>query len=138
MTDGTAHSEPTDPEMARDFIGGRGFVQKILYDEVPVGADPLGPPDNKVVAAPPGPLSGVFMPSSGKVQFGAKSPATGIMGDANMGGHFAVEIKYAGYDAIILEGMGSRPSVVVIDDDRVEIIDGSKYWGGKGRQSPRR
>lgn len=127
LTYGTAHSEPTDPEMARDFIGGRGFVQKILYDEVPVGADPLGP-DNKVVVAP-GPLSGVFMPSSGKVQFGAKSPATGIMGDANMGGHFAVEIKYAGYDAIILEGMGNRPSVVVIDDDKVEIIDGSRYWG---------
>jgi len=61
-------------------------MMKFLWAQILLG------PDNKVVVAP-GPLSGVFMPSSGKVQFGAKSPATGIMGDANMGGHFAVEIK---------------------------------------------
>jgi len=102
-------------------------VQKILYDEVPVGADPLGP-DNKVVMAP-GPLSGVFMPASGKIQFGALSPATGIMGDANMGGHFSAEVKYAGYDAIIIEGMSDHPCIVVVDDDKVEIRDAARYWG---------
>ncbi len=127
VTDNTSAKEPLDPAMARDYIGGRGFVQKILFDEVPVGADPLGP-DNKVVCAP-GPLSGVFMPASGKIQFGALSPATGIMGDANMGGHFSAEVKYAGYDAIVIEGMSDRPCVVVVDDDEVSVIDGSKYWG---------
>ncbi|MGB4338911.1 MAG: aldehyde ferredoxin oxidoreductase family protein [Bacillota bacterium] len=127
VTNKTHKVEPLDPAMARDYIGGRGFVQKILFDEVPVGADPLGP-ENKVVVAP-GPLSGVFMPASGKVQFGALSPATGIMGDANMGGHFSSEVKYAGYDAIIIEGMSAEPCVVVIDDDKVQVIDGSKYWG---------
>ena len=127
LTDKSAKAEPLDPKMAHDFIGGRGFVQKILYDEVPIGADPLGP-DNKVVMAP-GPLSGVFMPASGKIQFGALSPATGIMGDANMGGHFSAEIKYAGYDAIIIEGMSDHPCIVVIDDDKVEIRDAARYWG---------
>ena len=57
VTNKTHKVEPLDPAMARDYIGGRGFVQKILFDEVPVGADPLGP-ENKVVVAP-GPLSGV-------------------------------------------------------------------------------
>ncbi len=132
LTHKSAKAEPLDPEMARDYIGGRGFVQKILYDEVPVGADPLGP-DNKVVMAP-GPLSGVFMPASGKIQFGALSPATGIMGDANMGGHFSAEVKYAGYDAIIIEGMSDHPCIVVIDDDEVEIRDAARYWG-KGSAS---
>lgn len=127
VTDGTNRIEPLDPAMARDYIGGRGFVQKILYDEVPVGADPLGP-ENKVVCAP-GPLSGVFMPASGKIQFGALSPATGIMGDANMGGHFSAEVKYAGYDAIIIEGMSDKPCVVVVDDDKIKVVDGAKYWG---------
>lgn len=127
LTNRSAKAEPLDPKMAHDFVGGRGFVQKILYDEVPVGADPLGP-DNKVVMAP-GPLSGVFMPASGKIQFGALSPATGIMGDANMGGHFSAEIKYAGYDAIIIEGMSDHPCIVVVDDDKVEIRDAARYWG---------
>ncbi|MCR4426696.1 MAG: aldehyde ferredoxin oxidoreductase family protein [Firmicutes bacterium] len=127
LTTRCANTEPLDPKMAHDFIGGRGFVAKILYDEVPVGADPLGD-ENKVVIAP-GPLSGIFMPASGKVQFGAKSPATGIHGDANMGGHFAPEIRYAGYDAIVIEGSAKAPSIIVIDDDKVEIREGSKYWG---------
>ncbi|MEA4884339.1 MAG: aldehyde ferredoxin oxidoreductase family protein [Clostridia bacterium] len=127
LTNRTSSTQPTDPGMANDYIGGRGFVHKILYDEVPVGADPLGP-ENKVVIAP-GPLSGVFMPASGKVQFGAKSPATGILGDANMGGHFSAEVKYAGYDAIVIEGMADRPSIVVIDNGKAEVRDGSKYWG---------
>ena len=100
-------SGPLDPAMARDYIGGRGFVQKILFDEVPVGADPLGP-ENKVVVAP-GPCQECSCRPA-KVQFGALSPATGIMGGANMGGHFSSEVKYAGYNAIIIEGMSAEPA----------------------------
>lgn len=127
LTSGAVTTEPLDPEMARDYIGGRGFVAKLVYDEIPRGADPLGE-ENKMIIAP-GPLSGVFMPAAGKVQFGCKSPATGIHGDANMGGHFAPEIRYAGYDVIIIEGRAEKPSYIYIDDDDVQIRDASKYWG---------
>ncbi|HOA15376.1 MAG TPA: aldehyde ferredoxin oxidoreductase family protein [Bacillota bacterium] len=119
--------EPLDTKLAKEYIGGRGFVDKVVFDEVPVGADPLGPL-NKVAIAP-GPMSGIFMPASGKVQFGALSPATRMIGDSNMGGHFGPEIKYAGYDLVIIEGVSETPVTIVIDDDRVSFKDASGLWG---------
>lgn len=123
----TSRTEPLPDWLARDYVGGRGFVDKAIYDEVPVGADPFGPL-NKVAIAP-GPLTGIFLPASGKVQFGALSPATGIIGDSNMGGLFGPEIKYAGYDMIILEGVSDSPVTVVVDDDKVSFKDASGLWG---------
>ena len=127
LTTGAVVKEPLIPELARDYLGGRGFAARILYDEVPANADPLGP-ENKVAVAP-GPLSGTLSVSAGRVVFAAKSPATGGWGDANMGGHLAPEIRYAGYDAIILEGAASKPSYLYIRNDRVEIRDASTIWG---------
>jgi len=127
LTDGSIKKEPTSPEMARDYLGGRGFVAKILYDEVPATAHGFDPENRLVIA--PGPLSGLFLPGSGKVEFGCKSPATGGYGDSNMGGHMAPEIRYAGYDAIVIYGAASRPSYLCIDNDKVEIRNASKYWG---------
>lgn len=127
LTNGTHQVEPVSEKMVREYIGGRGFVAKILYDEVPKGADPLGPENVVVIAS--GPLAGTFAPAGGKVHFGAKSPATGGYGDSNMGGHFAAEMKYAGYDVIVLKGAAAGPSSIVIEDGKVQIRDGSKYWG---------
>jgi aldehyde:ferredoxin oxidoreductase len=119
--------EPTGEAFARDYLGGRGFVAKILYDEVPAKAHGLDPENRLVIA--PGPFSGLFLPGSGKVHIGCKSPATGGYGDSNMGGHFAPEIRYAGYDAIVITGAAAEPSFLHIDDDRVEIRSAKRYWG---------
>jgi aldehyde:ferredoxin oxidoreductase len=127
LTTGKASAEPLSAQLVRDYMGGRGFAARILYDEVPAGADPLGP-ENKVVIAP-GVLSGTFAPAAGKVTFAAKSPATGGWGDANMGGHLAAEIRYAGYDAIILEGAAAHPSYVYIKNGTVEVRDAGFLWG---------
>lgn len=127
LSRGTSEKHNTDPAMAKDFLGGRGFVAKILYDEVPVGTGAFDPENRFIIS--PGPLSGLFLPGSGKVEFGCKSPASGGYGDSNMGGHMAPEIKYAGYDAIIITGAAPKPSYLLIDDDKVEIRDASKYWG---------
>ncbi len=116
-----------DAKLAREWIGGRGFVAKVLYDEVPIGADPLGP-ENKLVIAT-GPLSGTFWPSAAKILFGTKSPLTGGYGDSNLGGQLMAELKYAGYDLIILEGASQDPLYLYIDDDRVELRDARSYWG---------
>ncbi|QUL98328.1 MAG: aldehyde ferredoxin oxidoreductase family protein [Candidatus Fermentithermobacillus carboniphilus] len=118
---------PTGEDLIRDYVGGRGFVAKLLWDLVPRGADPLSP-ENVVVIAP-GPLTGVFVPASGKVHMGAKSPATGGYGDSNMGGHFSPEIKYAGYDALVVRGKAEKPVVLVIDDDKVSFEDAGDLWG---------
>jgi aldehyde:ferredoxin oxidoreductase len=127
LTNRTHSIAPVPEDLARDYLGGRGFVAKLMWDEIPVGADPLGP-ENKIIAAP-GPLTGVFLPGSGKLEFGAKSPASGGYGDSNIGGHISPELKYAGFDAVIIEGMATEPVVLVIDDLNVEVRPAAEYWG---------
>ena len=90
-----------DLRLAREWIGGRGFIAKLLYEENPPGVDPLSPGNRLIIAA--GPLSGTFWPSSAKILFGTKSPLTGGYGDSNLGGCLMAELKYAGFDMIVLE-----------------------------------
>jgi aldehyde:ferredoxin oxidoreductase len=127
LTRGTIEKSDLDPDLARDYLGGRGFAAKILYTELEKGIDPLGE-DNKVVVAA-GPLSGLAIPGAGKTTFAAKSPATGSYGDSNVGGLLSAEMKYAGYDLIIVEGMSPKPVYLFIEDDVVELRDASDYWG---------
>ncbi|MEX0974956.1 MAG: aldehyde ferredoxin oxidoreductase family protein [Bacillota bacterium] len=122
-----AEARPTPDDLIRDFVGGRGFVAKLLWDMVPEGTDPFSP-DNVVVIAP-GPLTGVFLPGSGKVHMGTKSPASGGYGDSNMGGHLSPEIKYAGYDAIVLTGKANEPTILVVNDDAISFEDAGDTWG---------
>jgi aldehyde:ferredoxin oxidoreductase len=127
LSNSSITTEKISEKMARDYIGGRGFTARILYDELKPGIDPLGP-DNKVVLAS-GPLCGLFLPAGGKLTFAAKSPATNSYGDSNVGGHLAAEIKFAGYDVIIIEGVSPKPVYLYINNDKVEIRDAAKYWG---------
>jgi len=122
-----SEKSPLPDELVRDYIGGRGFAAKLLWDEVPKGAAPFSEANRVIIAS--GPFSGLFLPASGKITFASKSPATGGYGDSNMGGHLAAELKYAGYDAVIIGGRASAPLVIVIDDDRIEFRDAGKYWG---------
>ncbi|MEX1297456.1 MAG: aldehyde ferredoxin oxidoreductase N-terminal domain-containing protein, partial [Desulfotignum sp.] len=127
LSSGIIEKQPLKQAWVDEFIGGRGFTAKILYDEIPPGTDPLGP-DNRFVIAM-GPLSGLFLPAAGKTHFAAKSPATGGYGDSNMGGHFGVTMKYAGYDVTILTGRAQEPSYIFIDNDTVEIRPAAHLWG---------
>jgi aldehyde:ferredoxin oxidoreductase len=127
LTNGKWKKEPTPPEMARDWLGGRGFGAYLLYKEVPKGADPLGP-ENKIFIST-GPFSGLMIPGGGKCDWTTKSPLTGGYADASMGGHFTAEIKYAGLDTIILEGISPKPVYLFIDNDQIEIHDASDLWG---------
>ena len=119
--------EPLPEVLAVNFIGGRGFVAKILYDEIAPNVAPFDP-ENILIAAT-GPLTGHFLPASGKTHFGTKSPATGGYADSNMGGHFGPQLKYAGYDVLVITGKAEIPSYLYIDDARVEIRPAAKYWG---------
>lgn len=122
-----SEAKPTPEDLIRNFLGGRGFVAKLLWDLVPPGCDPFSP-ENVVVIAP-GPLTGVYIPASGKVHMGTKSPATGGYGDSNMGGHFSPEIKLAGYDGLVIRGKADKPVIIVIDNDDVRFEDASDLWG---------
>ena len=129
LTDQTAKEEELPLEIAKDFIGGAGFGIKYLFDEVPAGADPLGP-DNKLVFAS-GPLSGTTVPCASRMAVTAKSPLTGAVGMALSGGYFPVELKFAGYDVLIIEGKADKPTYVWIKDGRVQFRSAKKLWGMK-------
>ncbi|MBN1764470.1 MAG: aldehyde ferredoxin oxidoreductase family protein [Sedimentisphaerales bacterium] len=131
MTDGGSRVEEYDESLAEQFIGGRGFAVKLIWDNLQKKGrfDPLGG-DNLLVVAP-GPLTGVYMPSSGKNSFAAISPATGIYGDSSMGGSFGVELRQAGYDGLAVHGRAEKLSYLFIDDDRVKVIECPEL-AGKG------
>lgn len=121
--------EETDWNTADLLVGGRGYAAKVLFDEVPAGVDPLGP-DNKLIYAT-GPLTATLVPGSGRHVMVTKSPETGLFLDSYAGGHFAAEMKLAGYDFVIIEGRADRPSYLSIHDGHVEIRDGAHLWGMK-------
>ena len=122
-----AKAEPIPKEWVVKFIGGEGFAAKIIYDEVPKGVDPLSP-ENKLVIMT-GPLTGTLAPSSGRYLVAFKSPLTGIWGVGHTGGHWGPELKFAGFDGIIVEGRAEKPTYLWICDGVVEFRDATHLWG---------
>jgi aldehyde:ferredoxin oxidoreductase len=114
-------------EFARKWIGGRGFAAKILFDELKPGVDPLGP-DNKFIVAV-GPISGIPAPNTGKTVVAAKSPMTGGYGDGNLGTRITEHLRKCGFDALIVEGRAERPTMLYLEDDRVEFLPADEVWG---------
>ncbi|MEM2254858.1 MAG: aldehyde ferredoxin oxidoreductase N-terminal domain-containing protein, partial [Candidatus Bathyarchaeia archaeon] len=119
--------EPLRKEFVERFVGGRGFGAKILFDEVPKGTDPLSP-NNKLIFTV-GPLTGTKAQSASRWIAQFKSPLTNAYCRSVGGGFFGAELKFAGYDAIIVEGASEKPVYVWINDDKVEFRDASKVWG---------
>ena len=127
LTDKTFKEESTSEELARDFIGGAGFGVKILFDEVSPASDPLGP-ENKLIFAP-GPFTGTAVPCASRMAVTAKSPLTGAVGMALSGGYFPAELKFAGYDALIIEGKSEKPVYLWINDGKVSFRSAEELWG---------
>ena len=119
--------EPLNKELVHRFIGGRGINSKTLFDELEPGINPYSP-DNKLIFGT-GPLAGTFAPASARWTVTTKSPLTGILGDAHAGGHWAAELKFAGYDHIVLQGKAKKPVYLSIDDCDIELRDASEIWG---------
>ncbi|MGQ9720872.1 MAG: aldehyde ferredoxin oxidoreductase family protein [Candidatus Jordarchaeum sp.] len=120
-------TEEFKEEVQKKYLGGSGLAAKILYDELKPGIDPLGP-ENKLVFAT-GPLTGTRVPSSGRHLIAAKSPLTGIWGEATSGGFWGAELKFAGFDAIVVEGKSEKPIYLWIKNGEAELKDAGKIWG---------
>jgi aldehyde:ferredoxin oxidoreductase len=114
-------------DVAKRFIGGYGIGAKFLFERMKAGSDPLGP-DN-IIGFTTGPLTGTGAMFSGRYTVVCKSPVTGGWNDANSGGHFGVELKKAGFDAVFVQGVSETPVYVWINDGKVEIRDASNLWG---------
>lgn len=127
LSSGLISEEMVPESVHKKFLGGAGLATKYLWDEVPEGADPLGPENRLIFMA--GSLTGVVAPSTGRFSVVAKSPQTGIWGQANSGGRWGVEFKRCGYDGIIFEGKAEKPVYLLIEDNKAELRDAEQLWG---------
>ncbi len=127
LTAGTVATEELDRGTAEQYIGGLGLGTKYLHAEVDPKADPLGP-DNKLFFVT-GPLTGTGAPAANRYMLVTKSPLTGGVANSSAAGDFAMNIKYAGYDMVIVEGASQKPVYVFIDDADVSIRDAADLWG---------
>ncbi len=127
LTRGSINKEQLSPEFAEKYLGGKGFNSARLFDLVSPGVDGLSP--ENVIMFAVGPLAGTLYPGNIRMTITAKSPLTDIFGDSNIGGFVGPELKYAGYDQIIVSGKSETPVYLWIDDDEVELRDASHLWG---------
>ncbi len=122
-------------EYARRYLGGHGVAARMLLDEVPSWAEAFDPMNRFIFAT--GPLQGTSTPATGRFCVVTKSPLTGLFGDANSGGFFGPEMKFAGYDFIVFSGQSPKPVYAWIHDGRAELRDASEYWGLDAREADR-
>lgn len=127
LTDRTCTSEPLNMEWAHDYLGQRGLATKYLASEIDPKVDPLSP-DNKIIWAT-GPLTGTMASTGGRYSVVTKGPLTGAIACSNSGGYFGAELKFAGWDMVIIEGRASSPVYLSIENDKVELRDASHLWG---------
>jgi aldehyde:ferredoxin oxidoreductase len=119
--------EPIKEEWARKFIGGKGLGIRYLYDLVRPGTDPFSP--ENVVIFMTGPLTGTVASTVSRMANITKSPLSLTMSDSYSGGYFPAELKFAGFDGVIVSGRSSRPVYLSIKDGRAELRDAGRLWG---------
>jgi len=128
LSSGVISTRTIDEKILHDYVGGSGLAAKLFIDDgVPVDCDPLGPDNNLYILT--GPLSGSGLPATPRFTVAAKSPLTGIWGEANSGGNFGPALKFAGYDGIVVKGQSDKPVMLSIEDDKAELLDASDLWG---------
>lgn len=126
VTNSTVKNEKIEKSVMKQYIGGRGLGTRLIYDEAGPNVDPRGP-DNKVIFCV-GPLTGTPMGSS-RMSVTTKSPQTGYINDHNMGGFLPAELRFAGYDSLVVQGQAEKPVYIFIDDDEVSIRSAEHLWG---------
>ncbi len=124
---GELWDEPLNEEYTRAFVGGSGLAARIVYDMVGGDTDPLEPENPLVFMT--GPLVGTTMPSAGRCSVCALSPLTRIWGEANTGGFLGPELRFAGYDGIVITGQAKRPVWLSIIEGQAKLHDATDIWG---------
>jgi aldehyde:ferredoxin oxidoreductase len=127
LSTGDIKTEVIPLEWRRKFIGGRGLDAYLLYKHCPPGADPLGPDNVLLISA--GLLVGTMASASARTHVMAKSPLTNLLGSANMGGFFAPEMRWAGFDHLVIRGRAEKPVYLYIHDGAIELRSAENVWG---------
>ncbi len=127
-------TEELKKQLGARFLGARGINAKLLWALIKKPSiDPLGP--ENVLIFGTGTLTGTTAPSSGRTTVTCKGPATNLYLKTNMGGHWGAELKFAGYDHIVLHETSKSPVYIWINDDQVELRDASHLWGLNVRET---
>jgi aldehyde:ferredoxin oxidoreductase len=127
LTEGTWSNERLDPAVARLLLGGKGIGAYYLYKNSEPLVDPLSPENPFIFVV--GPLTGTTAPTAGRFGIVTKSPATRTFLDSYCGGFLGQTMKFAGYDAIIVQGAARTPVTLVLDNDAVRLEDATDLWG---------
>ena len=127
LTGKTVEHKSLDPQLALDYLGGRGLGARILYDTIDPGCDPLGPGNAIVIASSP--LIGTNAPTAGRGHMVFKSPLTGVIGTSNSGGTWGAAFKATGFDVLVVKGAAAEPVIIDVAPGRVEILPADHVWG---------
>jgi aldehyde:ferredoxin oxidoreductase len=127
LSTGKVETRPIPLEVRKRFLGGRGLDAYLLYNHTERGIDPLGPKNALMVSA--GILGATLASASSRTHVMAKSPLTNLLGSANMGGFFAPELRWAGFDHLVIKGKAEKPVYLWIHNGEIEIRDASHLWG---------
>jgi putrescine aminotransferase len=127
LSAGKVTEEPLNEQWAREYIGGWGLGAKYYTESVDPTVDPRSPENTIVVMT--GPMAGTLAPTGSRTCVVSKSPHTGTIFESNIGGAFGPELKFAGYDGIVISGAADKPVCLQIEDGAVTLEDASSLWG---------
>lgn len=127
LSAGSITTEPLNMAWANEYIGERGLATRYLVDNMDPAADPLSPENTLIFAT--GPLSGTLVSTSGRYCVVTKGPLTGAIACSNSGGKFGAELKFCGYDMLIVKGRSERPVYLLVEDDDVSLVPADDLWG---------
>lgn len=127
LTEHKSYSEPLNKQWRDDFLGSRGLASKYLMEMMDPSADALSPENVLIFAT--GPLTGTMASTGGRYSVVTKGPLTNAIACSNSGGKFGAELKFAGYDLLILQGRSETPVYLLVQDDEVQILPAEDYWG---------
>jgi len=127
LTSGSSQVEELPESIYKQFLGGYGLGAYLMWKHFPAGADPLAP--EACFAIVSGLLTGAHTPFSGRIQIVGKSPLTGTWADSNSGGSVAIQLRRAGFDALVVRGRASGPTVLVVRDGEVRLDPATGLWG---------
>lgn len=127
LTSGEISHEPLNMDWAQEYLGARGLATKYLWEGMNPAADAMSPENMLIFAT--GPLTGTMASTSGRYAVVTKGPLTNAIACSNSGGKFGAELKFAGYDLLIVEGKSDKPVYLLIVDDEVQLLSADQYWG---------
>ncbi|NLU50382.1 MAG: aldehyde ferredoxin oxidoreductase family protein [Syntrophomonadaceae bacterium] len=127
LTESKVKRRELSMDFCKHYLGGISFNARIIYDEIPAGADALG--EENILVFGVGTLVGSPFPTAARTEASAKSPITGLFGTSNSGMFFGARLKGAGFDSLVIKGRAEKPVYILIEDGEVQIRDAAHLWG---------